>query len=131
MVIHARRAVEDTILAIRANGHYDGIVHSYNGSYEQAKRLIDLGYAFSFGGAVTYTRATKLRRLLTQLPLDSLLLETDAPFQPDAGLASSSRSEPARLTKVLDTLCELRNQSRDALAKQTTDNAMRVFKKLT
>lgn len=130
VVIHARGAVEDSILAIKDSGHRSGIVHSYNGSYEQARRLIDLGYSFSFGGAITYTRATKLRRLIPRLPLDSLLLETDGPFQPDAGLASNGRSEPARIGVVLDTIVALRSESKNLVAQQTTENASRIFGKL-
>lgn len=126
IVIHARRAVEDVIRMVRASGHYRGVVHSYNGSVQQASRLIDLGYRLSFGGAVTYPRARRLRALVASLPLDALLLETDAPDQPDAA-HEGLRNEPAWLEDVWRAVSELRPESADEVARATSDNAARLF----
>lgn len=127
IVIHSRKAGDDVIQMIRASGHFNGLVHSFNGSLQQAYRLIDLGYRLSFGGAVTYTRATKLRELIAQLPLDAILLETDAPDQPDAA-HQGKRNEPAYLAAVWQSIAELREESADIVAARTTRNAVELFR---
>ncbi len=126
VVIHAHRAVEDVIKMIRASGHNKGMVHSFNGSLQQAHRLIDLGFMLSFGGAVTYSRASKLRSLFTALPLDCILLETDAPDQPDAH-HKGERNEPGYLFDVWQSLSELREESDKEIARATTANAQSLF----
>ena len=126
VVIHARRAVEDVIRMVRASGHYRGVVHSFNGSEQQAHRLIDLGYSLSFGGAVTYERARRLRALVARLPLDALMLETDAPDQPDAAHVGQ-RNEPAWLGDVWRAVSALRPESAETVARATTANAVALF----
>ncbi len=126
IVVHAHRAVEDVIRMIKASGHNRGMVHSFNGSLQQAHRLIDLGFMMSFGGAVTYDRATKLREVFAALPLDSILLETDAPDQPDMTHAKQ-RNEPAYLIDVWRMLSELRDETANKVAKSTTANAKQLF----
>lgn len=127
IVIHARKAVEDVIRMIRASGHNRGMVHSFNGSAQQASRLIDLGYHLGFGGAVTYDRATRLRKLLSQLPLDALLLETDAPDQVDAAHAAQ-RNEPAYLQTIWQAISALRPEDANTVAQATTRNAIELFR---
>lgn len=126
LVIHARRAVEEVIVALKRAGNLRGVVHSFGGSPEQAKQLWQLGFHIGLGGPLTYPRANRLRRLVTEIPLEQLLLETDAPDQPDAGIRGQ-RNEPARLTTILDTVAELRRQSRDEIARVTSDNARQLF----
>lgn len=126
IVIHARKAVEDVIRMIRASGHHQGMVHSFNGSAQQASRLIDLGYHLSFGGAVTYERATRLRKLVATLPLDALLLETDAPDQPDT-THDGQRNEPAYLADIWQNISALRSEDADTIASVTTRNAVALF----
>lgn len=127
VVIHARKAVEDVIRMIRSSGHYRGMVHSFNGSRQQATRLIDLGYKLSFGGAVTFERAKRLRELVAQLPLDALLLETDAPDQPDAS-RNGQRNEPAYLVSVWESISMLRGETANDIALATTANAVELFR---
>lgn len=127
IVIHARQAVEDVIRMIRAAGHHRGMVHSFNGSAQQASRLIDLGYHLSFGGAVTYERATRLRELVSALPLDTLLLETDAPDQSDAS-HKGQLNQPAWLADIWQSISSLRPEAPATIARQTTDNAIRLFR---
>jgi len=127
VVVHARKAVEDVIRMIRASGHYSGLIHSFNGSLQQAHRLIDLGYKVSFGGAVTYSRAKKLQELVKRLPLDALLLETDAPDQVSAQQASK-RNEPQYLLDVWRTVTQLREEDAATIAEATTQNAIDLFK---
>lgn len=127
LIVHARRAVEAVIVSLRRAGRLRGVVHSFAGSPEQARQLWDLGFMIGLGGPVTYERARRLRRLAAQMPLEHLLLETDAPDQPDSG-NRGGRNEPALLVRVLDTIAELRGQPRDEIAAATTDNARRLFK---
>ena len=126
IVVHARRAVEDVIRMVRASGHYRGLVHSFNGSAQQAHRLIDLGYRLSFGGAVTFGRATRLRALVAGLPLESILLETDAPDQSDAA-HEGRRNEPAWLVDVWHAIAALRDEDPDTVARVTTRSAIELF----
>ncbi len=127
VIIHARRAVEEVINTIRRFPGSRGVLHSYSGSEQQAQRLIDLGFVMSFGGPVTYDRANKLRRLIQVLPLEAILLETDAPDQPDS-LHRGERNEPAYLPTVLDTISQLRGEPFERIAEQTRANTRRLFR---
>ncbi|MCC4596739.1 TatD family hydrolase [Xanthomonas campestris pv. phormiicola] len=126
VIVHARRAVDAVILAIRKVGRLRGVVHSFAGSPEQARQLQSLDFLIGLGGPVTYDRAQRLRRLAADLPLQQLLLETDAPDQPDAAIRGQ-RNEPARLRTVLDTIAMLRGQPAAEIAEQTTRNAQQLF----
>lgn len=126
LVVHARRAVEQVIHAIRAIGGLRGVVHSYAGSLEQARQLHELGFLIGLGGPVTYARAKRLRNVAAQVPLEQLLLETDAPDQPDCE-SRGTRNEPARLPRVLAEIAGLRDMAPEALAEATTANARRLF----
>lgn len=127
IIIHARKAVEDVIQMIRSSGHSRGVIHSFNGSKQQAVRLIDLGYKLGFGGAASYERARKLRELVSSLPLQALLLETDAPDQPPSA-HHGERNEPAYLVDVWKAVCDLRPETPDEIARTTTANAISLFR---
>ncbi|MFD0738346.1 TatD family hydrolase [Lysobacter koreensis] len=126
VIVHARRAVDAVTAAIRRVGKLRGVVHSFPGSPEQARQLADLGFLLGLGGPVTYDRANRLRKLAAEVPLDWLLLETDAPDQPDAD-HRGQRNEPALLPRVLETIAGLRGVSLDEVASATTRNAERLF----
>jgi TatD DNase family protein len=126
VVIHSVRATEDVIKAIKNYPGLQGMIHSYSGSYEQAMQLIELGFFISLGGAITYANAKKLRNTAARIPLASLLLETDAPDQPDAQ-HHNQRNEPAYLVNVLQCLSELRDESVEEIARETTRNAKQLF----
>ncbi len=127
VIVHARRAVDAVIAAIARVGGLRGVVHSFSGSRVQAQRLWDMGFLIGLGGPVTYERAQRLRRLAAEMPLEYLLLETDAPDQPDQ-LIRGQRNEPARLVTVLDTIASLRDTAPAAIAAATTANAERLFR---
>lgn len=130
-IVHARRAVDAVVASIRTvggnRGRLRGVVHSFSGSAEQTRHLAKLGFLVGLGGPVTYERAQRLRRLATTVPLDWLLLETDAPDQPDAGIRGQ-RNEPARLVPICEAIAALRGMSPEALARATSDNAQRLFR---
>lgn len=127
VVLHARRAVEDVIAAIKAVGALRGVVHSYGGSVEQANQLFKLGFCVGIGGPVTYERANRIRRLVREMPLDFLVLETDAPDQPSA-THRGARNEPANLPEIAACIAALRGVSVSRVAEATTANAVRLFK---
>ncbi|MBB4129459.1 MULTISPECIES: TatD family hydrolase [unclassified Xanthomonas] len=126
LIVHARRATEEVIARIKAVGGLRGVVHSFAGSPEQAQQLWKLDFLIGLGGPVTYPRANRLRGLVATMPLQHLLLETDAPDQPDAAIRGQ-RNEPVRLTTVLDCIAHLRNQAAADIAAQTSANAERLF----
>jgi TatD DNase family protein len=126
VILHARAALEEVTLALRRIGGLRGVVHSFSGSLVQAEQLWKLGFHMGIGGPVTYERAQRLRGIVANMPIEFLLLETDAPDQPDAG-HRGQRNEPARLREILRTVATLRHTSEDDLATATTDNARRLF----
>jgi len=127
VVLHARHAVEATIAAIRAHPGLTGVVHSYGGSEEQARQLFKLGFLIGIGGPVTYDRANRIRRVVKSMPLEFLLLESDAPDQPNA-TRRGERNEPARIVEVGECIAELRGITPSEVAAQTTVNAQRLFR---
>jgi len=126
VIVHARRAVDAVIASIRRIGGLRGVVHSFSGSVEQARQLWKLGFLLGLGGPVTYERANRLRRLAATMPIEYLLLETDAPDQPDAAIRGQ-RNEPARLSAVVAAIAQLRDEDPEAIARATTANAQRLF----
>ena len=126
VIVHARRAVDAVIGAIRRIGGLRGVVHSFSGSAEQAAQLHRLGFLLGIGGPVTYARANRLRGIVAGMPLEQLLLETDSPDQPGAA-HRGQRNEPAHLPEVLDAIATLRKVPRDDIAAATRDNAVRLF----
>jgi TatD DNase family protein len=127
VIVHTRRAVDQVLAAIRRFAPLRGVVHSFSGSADQAKRLFDHGFLIGLGGPVTYERANRLHRLAATLPIECLLLETDAPDQPDSA-HRGQRNEPGRLPAVLETIARLRDIEPTALAQATSENARRLFK---
>ena len=118
--------MDEVLASLRRIGGLRGVVHSFSGSAEQARQLYALGFCLGIGGPVTYERARRLRGLVATMPIEHLLLETDAPDQPDAG-HRGLRNEPARLRVVAETVAGLRGMTLDALARATTANALRLF----
>jgi TatD DNase family protein len=126
VIIHARRSVETVILTLRRYPGLSGVLHSYSGSEEQANQLIDMGFYLSFGGPITYARSKRLHKLVKHLPLNAILLETDAPDQPGT-LHRGERNEPAYLPEVLHAMSQLRNEDPILIADQTSSNCRRLF----
>ena len=126
VVIHARKSTEAVIKAIKQRSGLRGMIHSYSGSYEQALQLINLGFYLSFGGPITYRNSTRLRKIVQQLPLGSILVETDAPDQPVAN-ASNNRNEPKYILDVIHSIAELHNTSEYNISNLTSDNACDLF----
>lgn len=126
VIVHARRAVDAVTAAIRKVGRLRGVIHSFSGSRQQAEQLWEQGFMLGLGGPVTYERASRLRALAAAMPLEWLLLETDAPDQPDAAIRGE-RNEPSRLTTMLETIARLRGVTPSEVAAATSANAERLF----
>lgn len=127
VIVHARKAVDAVISAIRTVGGLSGIVHSFSGSEQQAGQLADQGFLLGIGGPVTYERAQRLRRTVANVPLEWLVLETDAPDQPDSGIRGQ-RNEPARLAVIAQAVAELRGLAPAEVAAATSANVERIFR---
>ncbi|MBT2116739.1 TatD family hydrolase [Dyella sp. LX-66] len=126
VIVHARRAMDEVTATLRRIGGLRGVVHSFAGSEQQAEQLWRLGFCLGIGGPVTYERAQRLRRIVAGMPLDYLLLETDAPDQPGAG-HRGQRNEPAHLIEVLRVVAQLRGDSAENIAAATSANAAKLF----
>lgn len=127
VIVHARQALEEVILTLRRHPGLHGVVHSFSGSVEQAHRLWQLGFLIGIGGPVTYERAQRLRRIVAGMPIEHLLLESDAPDQPDAA-HRGQRNEPARIAEVLRCVAALRGEAESAVAAATVANTRRLFR---
>ena len=127
VIVHARRAIDAVIAAVKRAGRLRGVVHSFSGSPEQARQLWQLGWLTGIGGPATYERANRLRSLVARMPLQYLLLETDAPDQPDSGIRGQ-RNEPARLSFVCHAIAQLRQQPAEEIAAVTSANARALFR---
>ena len=103
-----------------------GAVHGFAGSYDQAKRFVDLGYSIGVGGTITYERANKTRQTIAKLPLDALLLETDSPDMPVFGFQGQP-NRPERVQQVFKVLCELRRETPEMIAETIWQNSLRKF----
>ncbi len=121
VILHARRALDPLLAEVRRYPGLRGIVHSFSGSAEQARQWTTRGFLLGIGGPVTYPRAARLRRIVADLPIEHLVLETDAPDQPLCG-HQGERNSPERLLDVLAEVAILRNTSPAALAAATSRN---------
>ena len=104
-----------------------GIVHAFNGSRQQADEFIKLGFKLGFGGAMTYPRALRIRGLAATLPLDGIVLETDAPDIPPDFLQRGLPNEPQYLPRIAQTLATLRDMTLEDIAAASTCNALSVL----
>ena len=127
VILHSRRTHDKLAMHLkRYNLPRTGVVHGFSGSLQQAERFIQLGYKIGVGGTITYPRASKTREVMVRLPLDSLLLETDAPDMPLNGFQGQP-NRPEQAARVFKSLCELRAESPDDISQMLTDNAEKLF----
>ena len=128
IIVHARRAHEAVLHGLRRFGIRKGVVHSFAGSEVQAEALFKMGIHIGIGGPITYPRAQRLRRIVADMPIEYLLLETDAPDQPLMG-RQGQRNEPAHLAEVASCIASLRKQSLDALIHAVDANSHALFQR--
>lgn len=128
IVIHSRESTRDCIDIVRSkqNGHLGGIFHCFSGTPEEAREVVSLGFYLGIGGVVTY-KNNILREIVREMPLESIVLETDAPYLtpvPHRG----KRNESAYIRLIADTIAELKGVPVATVAAITTSNAEKIFK---
>jgi TatD DNase family protein len=126
VILHVRRAQDPVLKQLRRLRPRGGIAHAFNGSEQQAAAFVDLGFVLGFGGAMTFERALRIRRLAATLPIEACVLETDAPDIPPAWLRAS-RNEPGELPAIAAAFAMLRGIGPEAAAAVTGTNALRVL----
>jgi TatD DNase family protein len=126
VLLHVRKAHDQVLTTLKRLRVRGGIAHAFNGSLQQAGKYLDLGFRLGFGGMLTFERSLRLRPLARALPIEAIVLETDAP---DLTVAAhrGSRNSPAYLPDVLAALAEVRDADPVELAAQTTRNAREVL----
>lgn len=129
VVLHVRRSQDAILKALRRRNIPTGIAHAFNGSFQQAEQFIGLGFKLGFGGAATYERALQIRRLIKELPVDSIVTETDAPDIPPAWLKEEGLifNEPAFIPRIVKELASIRGVSESDFASAVWRNAMHVL----
>jgi len=129
VVLHVRRSQDAILKALRKRKVPSGIAHAFNGSHQQAEQFIELGFKLGFGGAATYDRALQIRRLLQELPLESIVTETDAPDIPPAWLKEEGGrfNEPALLPRIAQQLAAIRSVDDGVFSKAVWQNAMQAL----
>jgi TatD DNase family protein len=130
VILHVRNAIDDILKYLRRFEIHGGIAHAFNGSFQQAEQFIALGFKLGFGGAMTYSRALKIRELATNLPLESIVLETDSPDIPPEWVGARGRNTPLELSKIAQVLADLRQVNMAQVLDITSANALKVLPKL-
>ena len=144
VVLHVRRSADRLLKYLREvrppSGRWSGIAHAFNGSAVQAQAFIDLGFKLGFGGAVTFERALQLRHLATTLPLEAIVVETDAPDIAPHWLYTTAlmrsqgipqgRNSPAHIPRIAEEIAQLRGISVEELKAATTFNAQAALPRL-
>ncbi|AYA42305.1 TatD family hydrolase [Xenorhabdus nematophila] len=127
VILHSRKSHDQLAAILRKQKlPRTGVIHGFSGSLSQAQAFIRMGFYIGVGGTITYDRAQKTRNTIAQLPLASLVLETDAPDMPLSGFQGQP-NRPERVAQVFSVLCELRQESSDEIASQVYENSVTLF----
>jgi len=129
IVVHDREAHQETLEILKSERaeEYGGIIHCFSGDYEMARECIEMGFCISIPGSITFKNAGGFREVVKQIPLDSLLIETDAPFLAPVPFRGK-RNEPSYVRYTAQKVAEIKKVSFEKMAEATTQNALRVFK---
>jgi TatD DNase family protein len=127
--VHMREATKDTVDFLKKYSPFNksGVIHSFSGSRETAKIMLDMGFYLSISGPVTYANAVNLRDVVSYIPTDKLLIETDCPYLtpvPNRGV----RNEPKYVRHTAMKIAEIKQMTLEDVAQITSDNALRLFK---
>ena len=126
VVLHVLKAHDDVLVLLKRVKVKGGFTHAFNGSVQQAQHYRDLGFCVGFGGMLTFERSTKLRHLAATLPMDMMVLETDAPDM-TVSQHRGERNSPAYLPYCLEAMARVRDIDPQEIARITTTNARRVL----
>jgi len=125
IVVHMRDATKDTVDMLLKYPKARGVLHSYSGSYETAKLLMDRFY-FSFSGPVTFKNAESLREVVKEIPIERMLIETDSPYLTPVPLRGK-RNEPAYVVYVAEMIAKIKECSVEDVIKITNENSKKIF----
>jgi len=131
LIVHSRDAEDDTLRIIeetRAGAPLKVLLHCFSSSHAMAMRALELGYYFSFSGIITFPKSIDIQQTARDVPLDRMLVETDAPFLAPPPYRGK-RNEPAYVVHVANKIAEIKNVTPDEIARATTDNFFRIFDK--
>lgn len=128
LIIHTRQAREDTIAIMQQEQARDagGVMHCFTESWEMARQAMDMGFYISFSGIVTFNNAAELRAVAQKVPLELLLIETDSPYLAPTPYRGRP-NQPGYVSRVAETIAELRGMDVAELARITSDNFYRLF----
>ncbi|OGP73818.1 MAG: hydrolase TatD [Deltaproteobacteria bacterium RBG_16_49_23] len=129
IVVHDREAHQETLEILKSEkaGENGGIIHCFSGDEEMAKACIDMGFYISIPGSITYKNAERFREIVKSLPLETLLVETDAPFLTPVPFRGK-RNEPSYVRYTAEKVAEIKKVSFEKVAEVTTENALRVYR---
>jgi TatD DNase family protein len=129
IVVHDREAHKETLEILRSEKAEEcgGIIHCFSGDYEMAKECIDMGFYISIPGSITFKNAEGFRKIVKRIPLESLLVETDAPFLAPVPFRGK-RNEPSYIRYTAQKVAEVKKVSLEKVAEVTTENALRVYR---
>lgn len=133
VIIHSRDCDEVMMQTLQdeySEGELRGIMHSFTGSLEMAKACIDMGLYISFSGIVSYKKNGMLREVASKLPMDRILIETDAPYLSPEPVRATRPNEPALVVHTASTVANARGMRLEDLADATTENALRIFQRM-
>ena len=130
LIIHTRQAADDTMAMLKDLGAADagGVMHCFAEDWETAEKALDIGFYISFSGIVTFKNAEQLREVARKVPMDRMLVETDAPYLAPVPMRGKT-NEPSYVRHTAEFLAELRNTSLEQIAAVTTDNFFKLFSK--
>lgn len=137
IVIHCREAYDECMAMLRdfygggdsalSDGGPRGVLHCYFGSLEQAHEAVELGFMLGIGGSCTFKNAAEVHRVVTEIPLENLVLETDAPYMAPIPYRGK-RNEPAYLVQVAERIGHLKQTAREDVIRATETNARRLYR---
>jgi TatD DNase family protein len=130
VILHVRRAIDEVLKYLRRYPVRGGIAHAFNGSLQQAEAFQQLGFKLGFGGAMTYDRALKIRALAQTIPLECMVLETDAPDIPPAWLGHGGKNSPKELIKIASVMADLRGLPVSQIIEITGKNCLDILPKM-
>jgi len=129
LIIHDRNAHQEILTILREENGFDwgGVIHCFSGDYEMAKKCLDQGFYISIPGTITFKNATSLQEVVKKIPLERIIVETDAPFLAPLPFRGK-RNEPSYVKYTAEKVGELKNKSFEEVAHQTSENTKHLFK---
>ena len=128
-IIHDRDAHEETLQILREERAWEvgGVIHCFSGDFKMAAACIEMGFFISVPGTITFKNATILQEVVNKIPLENILIETDAPFLSPVPFRGK-RNEPAYVRYVAEKIAEIKKVPLETVASVTTNNACKLFK---